>query len=200
MTRCTILCPCCVWEAAAPGSCSDLAWRQPCAPAISAGAGADALAGEAAARALELRGLAERGARARKKKALTDFLRALEAAGASRRRSAVPAAERSVQAWFEQARAAPGPPRLSWHRAWRLLRKHSGLCRVLHAQQSVHASVGPPWHRDSPRSAPLQHCGARAVCTPGLLTCQGAFEALLVVLSALTTEGARATVVPDNCR
>ena len=70
-----------------------------------AGAGLEALAGEAAQRALELRGLAERGARARKKKALTDFLRALEAAGVSRRRSAVPAAERSVQAWFEQARA-----------------------------------------------------------------------------------------------
>ncbi|KAK9820997.1 hypothetical protein WJX81_006213, partial [Elliptochloris bilobata] len=72
-------------------------------PASLPGAGAEALAGEAAQRALELRGLTERGARARKKKALTDFLRALEAAGASRRRSAVPAAERSVQAWFEQA-------------------------------------------------------------------------------------------------
>ena len=69
-----------------------------------AGAGLEALAGEAAQRALQLRGLAERGARARKKKALTDFLRALEASGASRRRSAVPAAERSVQAWFEQVR------------------------------------------------------------------------------------------------
>ena len=86
--------------------------HKPCARV--AGAGLEALAGEAAQRALELRALGERGARARKKKALTDFLRALEAAGASRRRSAVPAAERSVQAWFEQARARAPYRGMSW--------------------------------------------------------------------------------------
>ena len=69
-----------------------------------AGAAAvDALAAEAAERALALRGDAEKGARARKKKALTDLLKALGAAGVSRRRSAVPAAQRGVQAWFQQA-------------------------------------------------------------------------------------------------
>ena len=55
-----------------------------------------------AQRALELRGLTEKGARARKKKALIDFMRALEQAGVSAKRSAVPAAERSVHAWFSQ--------------------------------------------------------------------------------------------------
>ena len=62
----------------------------------------DDLAGEAAQRALELRALAEKGARSRKKKALVDFMRALAQAGASAKRSAVPAAERSVHAWFSQ--------------------------------------------------------------------------------------------------
>ena len=62
----------------------------------------DDLAGEAAQRALELRGLAEKGARSRKKKALVDFMHALAQAGASAKRSAVPAAERSVHAWFSQ--------------------------------------------------------------------------------------------------
>jgi len=156
-----------VWETAGPGSCSNLAWRQPAPPATPAGAGADALAGEAAARALELRGLAERGARARKKKALTDFLRALEAAGASRRRSAVPAAERSVQAWFEQARAAPGPPRLFWHWARRRPGTRFDRCRVLHAQQSVHSSIGTPGTGSPPRHALLQHHGARDIYKKG---------------------------------
>ena len=65
----------------------------------------DDLAVEAAQRALELRGLAEKGARARKKKALVDFMYALAQAGASAKRSAVPAAERSVYAWFSQVRS-----------------------------------------------------------------------------------------------
>ena len=60
------------------------------------------LAGEVAQRALELRGLAEKGARARKKKALIDFMRTLDQVGVSAKRSAVPAAERSVHAWFSQ--------------------------------------------------------------------------------------------------
>lgn len=67
------------------------------------GAGAlDSLAGEIAQRALELRGLSDKGARARKKKALVDLLAALQAAGLSRQRSAVPATERSVHSWFAQ--------------------------------------------------------------------------------------------------
>ena len=70
----------------------------------------DDLAGEAAQRALELRALAEKGARSRKKKALVDFMRALAQAGASAKRSAVPAAERGVHAWFAQV-----PPLLAAH-------------------------------------------------------------------------------------
>ena len=58
--------------------------------------GLDELAAEAAQRALELRGLSEKGARARKKKALVDFLHALGETGVSHRRLAVPTAERSV--------------------------------------------------------------------------------------------------------
>ncbi|EIE25917.1 hypothetical protein COCSUDRAFT_12734, partial [Coccomyxa subellipsoidea C-169] len=58
----------------------------------------DALAGEVAQRALDLRGAADKGARSRKKKALTDLLHALAAAGLSRQRSAVPSVERSVAA------------------------------------------------------------------------------------------------------
>ena len=57
-----------------------------------------------AQRALELRGAADKGARSRKKKALTDLLHALAAAGLSRQRSAVPSVERSVHAWFTQVR------------------------------------------------------------------------------------------------
>ena len=69
---------------------------------METGAGLERLAGEAVARALELRGLTARGARLRKKKALTDLLQALQAAGASRHASSVPAEERSVHSWFAQ--------------------------------------------------------------------------------------------------
>jgi midasin len=62
----------------------------------------DSLAGEAAQRAVELRSLSDKGARPRKKKALTDFLSALRSTGLSARRSAVPALERNVHAWFSQ--------------------------------------------------------------------------------------------------
>lgn len=60
------------------------------------------LAGEAAERSLQLRGLTEKGARLRKKKALGDLLKALAGQGLSRRRSAVPVQERTVQDWFLQ--------------------------------------------------------------------------------------------------
>ena len=69
----------------------------------------DDLAGEAAQRALELQGLTEKGARARKKKALIDFMRALDQLGVSAKRSAVPAAERSVHAWFYQVHCVTDP-------------------------------------------------------------------------------------------
>lgn len=62
----------------------------------------DALAGEVAQRAQELRGQTEKGARSRKKKALTDLLEALGAAGLSKHRFAVPSSERSVHSWFTQ--------------------------------------------------------------------------------------------------
>jgi midasin len=70
--------------------------------AAGAAAAADALAGEAASRALALRALTEKGARARKKKALVDFLAALAEAGVSKRSIAVPADQRSVHSWFQQ--------------------------------------------------------------------------------------------------
>ena len=59
-------------------------------------------ASEAAVRALELRQLTDKGARLRKKKALNDLLKALADFGFTRRRSAVPAHDRTVQAWFSQ--------------------------------------------------------------------------------------------------
>lgn len=64
----------------------------------------DEVAGVAAARALELRENNEKGSRARKKAALTDLLRTLAAVGVSKLRSAVPASDRTVQAWFRQVR------------------------------------------------------------------------------------------------
>ena len=64
----------------------------------------DELAGEAARRALELKQLATKNARTRKKKALVDFFAALAEVGVSRRRSAVPAVERDPRAWFAQVR------------------------------------------------------------------------------------------------
>lgn len=66
----------------------------------------DSLAGEAAQRATELRGISDKGARSRKKKALTDFLAALKSAGLLAHRSAVPADQRSVHAWFAQVVAS----------------------------------------------------------------------------------------------
>lgn len=59
-------------------------------------------AGEAAERALQLKQLTDKGARMRKKKALNDLLRALADFGFTKRRSAVPVHDRSVQAWFSQ--------------------------------------------------------------------------------------------------
>lgn len=60
------------------------------------------LAGEAAARAVELRQLTDKGARLRKKKALNDLLKALAGFGFTRRRAAIPAYDRTVQQWFSQ--------------------------------------------------------------------------------------------------
>ncbi len=73
---------------------------------VPAGAHLAALGAEAAQRALELRGLSEKGAAPRKKKALTDLLKALQEAGVSRRRSAIPADQRSVHSWFAQVGCA----------------------------------------------------------------------------------------------
>ncbi|KAG7670517.1 hypothetical protein KSW81_003079 [Nannochloris sp. 'desiccata'] len=62
----------------------------------------DELASDVAARAVALRSDVSKGAKARKKKALVDFFRALAAAGVSKLRSAVPPRKRGVQAWFSQ--------------------------------------------------------------------------------------------------
>lgn len=65
---------------------------------------AEGLAGQAVEAALQLRELTDKGSRARKKKALTDFLAALSELGLSRLRTAVPPAERSPHAWLLQVR------------------------------------------------------------------------------------------------
>ena len=64
--------------------------------------GIDGLASTAAQRALELREQTTKRARPLKKKALTDFLKALLALGVSRNRSAVPAERRGAASWFAQ--------------------------------------------------------------------------------------------------
>ena len=64
----------------------------------------EAVAGEAAEHALQLRQTSDKGARLRKKKALNDLLKALGEMGFSRSRSAVPINDRNVQAWFTQVR------------------------------------------------------------------------------------------------
>lgn len=68
------------------------------APALHA----DELAGKAAQRAIQLRHDVAKGAKARKKKALVDLLRALSDAKISKLRSTVPAAHRGVNSWFAQ--------------------------------------------------------------------------------------------------
>lgn len=73
-------------------------------PLLSGASGVEQLAAEAAERSLQLRGLTDKGARLRKKKALGDLLKALQGQGLSRRRSAVPVQDRTVQDWFLQAR------------------------------------------------------------------------------------------------
>lgn len=62
---------------------------------------ADDLASQAAARAVELREDISKGAKARKKKALTDLFHALIDAGVSKRRTAVPAEYRGVASWLQ---------------------------------------------------------------------------------------------------
>ena len=55
---------------------------------------------------LELRAVTDKSAKLRKKKALVDLFKYLEQLGLSRRKTAVPASERTVQSWFQQS-----PPR-----------------------------------------------------------------------------------------
>ncbi|MEW5309892.1 MAG: hypothetical protein WDW38_001738 [Sanguina aurantia] len=62
----------------------------------------DDLAVAVAQRAVALRGDVTKGARSRKKKAVTDALRSLSAAGVSRRVADVPAEEREITSWFKQ--------------------------------------------------------------------------------------------------
>lgn len=64
---------------------------------------ADDMASEAASTAVRLRQDITKGAKARKKKALVDFFKALGAAGVSKLRASIPANRRGVQAWFGQA-------------------------------------------------------------------------------------------------
>lgn len=62
----------------------------------------DDVAATIAGRAVELKSLVSKGAKARKKMAVTALLEAMANLGVSKRRSAVPALERSVQSWFRQ--------------------------------------------------------------------------------------------------
>ena len=59
-----------------------------------------------------------KGARTQKKKALNDFLHALETAGASRSRSAVPAEQRSLTSWFLQVSSLSGGATCSGCSSW----------------------------------------------------------------------------------
>lgn len=75
------------------------------------------VAGEAVARAVELRQLTDKGARLRKKKALNDLLKALAGFGFTRRRAAIPAHDRTVQQWFSQVSRLS--PYMMWFRKTR---------------------------------------------------------------------------------
>lgn len=122
----------------------------PSTPTPSPGAAAiDGLAGEAAERALALRGDTERGARARKKKALTDLLKALQAAGVSRRRTAVPPDFRGTQAWFRQVQKGRGRQGCTLPTCG--ARAHARLAGPGCPQ--TERAVPPPWHAN-PKSRP----------------------------------------------
>ena len=84
--------------------CTDLYTSQEFQPAGGGAAAAalESLAEEAARTAVELRRATDRRARTRKKRALAELLSALNAIGVSKHRSAVPASQRSVHAWFAQ--------------------------------------------------------------------------------------------------
>lgn len=71
-------------------------------PASAGALAVEEVAGEAAGRAVELRAVTDKGARLRKKKALNDLLKALAGFGFTRRRSAIPALDRTVPQWFTQ--------------------------------------------------------------------------------------------------
>lgn len=62
----------------------------------------DDVAATIAGRAVELKSLVSKGAKARKKMAVTALLAAMANLGVAKRRSAVPASERAVQSWFRQ--------------------------------------------------------------------------------------------------
>jgi midasin len=68
----------------------------------------DELAAAAAARALALKEDTTKGARARKKKALTDFLGALKQVGYSQRSTDIAAGDRDAAAWFKHSRPRLG--------------------------------------------------------------------------------------------
>jgi len=70
-------------------------------PNTSSMLAADDLASQAASRALELREDISKGAKARKKKALTDLFHALIDAGVSKRRTAVPSEYRGAASWLQ---------------------------------------------------------------------------------------------------
>lgn len=71
---------------------------------------AEGLAGQAVEAALQLREQTDKGSRARKKKALTDFLAALTELGLSRLRTAVPPSQRSPHAWLLQVGCCSSAP------------------------------------------------------------------------------------------
>ena len=79
--------------------------EDPTSPAAAAAPAVqlDDLAATAASRALALSGDISKGARLRKKKALSDLLHALGAAGFSKRASEVPMDDRDPAAWFSHA-------------------------------------------------------------------------------------------------
>ncbi|KAG2499138.1 hypothetical protein HYH03_002721 [Edaphochlamys debaryana] len=69
----------------------------------------DALAAAAIVRSHELRSDIAKGARMRKRQALSDLYEALEGQGLSRRQTAVPPHDRDVASWFKHPEPAPAP-------------------------------------------------------------------------------------------
>lgn len=119
----------------------------------------DELASDVASRAVALRSDVSKGAKARKKKALVDFFRALAAAGVSKLRSAVPPSRRGVQAGFSQpvpnltslstyADGGGSPRVFAAEAAWSKADAYyystmARLQRVLEAAKYPHADLAP---------------------------------------------------------